>query len=335
MTDVWNFFINNIIGLKWINTVVGFILEFFGVNLETTFGSALQFFIYDVIKIVFLLCFLIFIISYIQSYFPPEKTKRMLSKFKGIKGNIIGALLGTITPFCSCSSIPIFIGFVSSGMPIGVTTSFLISSPFVDLASVMLLFTIFGPTVALAYLIVGVILAVIGGTIIEKMGLEKEVADFVKSAKITDNLEEKKITKKERIKYSLDQMLSTLKKVFLFILIGVGIGALIHNVIPNELIQNIIGENNPLAPILAALVGTPIYADIFGTIPIAQALFIKDVPIGTILTFMMSVTALSIPSMIMLSKVMKKKLLVTFIIIVIVGIILIGYLFNIFGFLLI
>ncbi len=331
---MWTFISDNIIGLKWINDVVGSLLKLIEIDITTTFGGALQFFIYDTIKIVILLCVLIFIISYIQSFFPPEKTKKTLSKFKGIKGNIIGALLGTVTPFCSCSSIPIFIGFVSSGMPIGVTTSFLISSPFVDLASCMLLFTIFGPVVAIVYLIVGVVLAVLGGTIIEKMGLEKHVVEFVKKGTNVE-VNEEKLSFKQRVKLSFNQMLGTLKKVFPFILIGVGIGALIHNVIPGELIQNVIGQNNPFAPILAALVGAPIYADIFGAIPIAEALFIKGVPIGTILTFMMSVTALSIPSLVMLSKVMKKKLLTTFIIIIIVGIILIGYLFNMFNYLLI
>ncbi len=329
--EIWNFISDNIIGLKWLNDLVGMILEFFGLDVTEGIGHVLQFFIYDTIKIVILLCVLIFVISYIQSFFPPERTKKILGKFKGIKGNILGALLGTVTPFCSCSSIPIFIGFVSSGMPIGVTTSFLISSPFVDLASVILLLSIFGPGVAIAYLIVGVVLAVVGGTIIEKLGLGEEIADFVKNAKVNSIVEDETLTVKERVRYSGKQVMATLKKVILFILIGVGIGALIHNVIPTEIIQNILGSNNPFAPILAALVGAPIYADIFGTIPIAEALFSKGVGVGTILTFMMSVTALSIPSMIMLSKVMKRKLLMTFIIIVIIGIIVIGYLFNIFS----
>ena len=331
MINIWNFISDNIIGLKWLNDLVGELLTLFGMDLSTKLGSVIQFFIYDTIKIVILLCILIFLISYIQSFFPPEKTKKILSKFRGIKGNILGALLGTVTPFCSCSSIPIFIGFVSSGMPIGVTTSFLISSPFVDLASVMLLLTIFGPTVAIAYLIVGVILAIIGGTIIEKLGMEKHIADFVKNAKPVDGIEEEKLTIKDRIKYAYTKMFETLKKVILFIFVGVGIGALIHNVIPTEIIQNILGSNNPFAPLLATLVGAPIYADIFGTIPIAEALYTKGVQVGTILTFMMSVTALSIPSLVMLSKVMKKKLLITFITIVLIGIIIIGYLFNIFS----
>ena len=331
---IWSFISDQILSMKWINSLAGSFLQFLGIDLTSKLGGALQFFIYDTIKIVILLCVLIFIITYIESFFPPERTKHLLSKFKGIKGNIMGALLGTVTPFCSCSSIPIFIGFVSSGMPIGVTISFLISSPFVDLASFMLLLSLFGIKVAIIYMVVGIILAVIGGVIIEKLGYEKYIEDFVKNTKVTD-AEAISMTNKERLLLAKDKVLETLKKVFLFILIGVGIGALIHNVIPEDIINNIVGNNNPFAPILAAIVGIPMYADIFGTIPIAEALFLKNVPIGTILTFMMGVTALSAPSMVMLSKVMKKKLLFTFIAIVSVGIILIGYLFNIFSFIII
>jgi len=334
MKDIWLFISNQILSMKWINSLIGKLLQFFGIDLNSTFGGALQFFIYDTIKIVILLCFLIFIISYIQSYFPPEKTKKILGKFNGIKGNIMGALLGTVTPFCSCSSIPIFIGFVSSGMPMGVTISFLISSPFVDMASMLLLMSLFGPAVAVTYMVVGVALAVIGGIIVQKLGYDKYIQDFVKNAKPVD-IESEEMTKQQRIKYSYDQMINTLKKVFLYILIGVGIGALIHNVIPEEFVTTVIGNENPFAPVLAAIVGIPIYADIFGTLPIAEALHAKNVPIGTILTFMMGVTALSLPSMVMLSKVMKPKLLGLFIGIIAIGIILIGYLFNIFGYLII
>lgn len=334
MKNIWNFFSDQILGMKWINVLVGKLLELFGLDLSSTIGGALQFFIYDMIKITILLCLLIFAISYIESFFPPEKTKKALSKFKGIKGNIMGALLGTVTPFCSCSSIPIFIGFVSSGMPFGVTISFLISSPFVDLASFMLLLSLFGPGVAITYMVVGIILAVIGGLIFEHLGMEKYVADFVKKMKVNES-EVIELTKKERIALSFDKVRETIKKVYLYILIGVGVGALIHNVIPENVITSIIGNKNPLAPILAAIVAIPIYADIFGTIPIAEALFAKSVPIGTILTFMMGVTALSAPSIVMLSKVMNKKLLISFVLYVAIGIILIGYLFNIFGFLIV
>ena len=331
---IWNFITDQILSMKWINSLAGSFLQLIGIDLTSKLGGALQFFIYDTIKIVILLCVLIFIITYIESFFPPERTKHLLSKFKGIKGNIMGALLGTVTPFCSCSSIPIFIGFVSSGMPIGVTISFLISSPFVDLASFMLLLSLFGIKVAVIYMVVGIILAVIGGVIIEKLGYEKYIEDFVKKTKVTD-AEAVSMNNKERLLLAKDKVFETLKKVFLFILIGVGIGALIHNVIPEDIITNVVGNNNPFAPLLAAIVGIPMYADIFGTLPIAEALFLKNVPIGTILTFMMAVTALSAPSIVMLSKVMKRKLLFTFVGIVTVGIILIGYLFNIFSFIII
>lgn len=332
MEAIWTFISDQILGMKWINQLIGNLLELFGLDLSSTVGGTLQFFLYDAIKVIILLCFLIFIISYIESFFPPEKTKKVLNKFKGVKGSIMGALLGTVTPFCSCSSIPIFIGFVSSGMPIEVTASFLISSPFVDLASFMLLMSIFGPGVAITYMVVGVALAVVGGMIIKKLGYEKYIQDFVKNTKMSDT-QTISMTQKERLQMSFEKVIDTLKKVIVYILIGVGIGSLIHNVIPEDVITYVIGNKNPFAPILAAVVGIPIYADIFGTIPIAEALFTKGVPIGTILTFMMGVTALSAPSIVMLSKVMKKKLLITFVGIVAVGIILIGYLFNIFGFL--
>lgn len=330
MRNIWLFISDNIVGLKWINELVGYILEFVGVDLETVFGASLQFFIYDMIKIVFLLLFLITIISYIQSYFPPEKTKKILEKFTGIKGNIMGALIGTVTPFCSCSSIPIFIGFVSSGMPTGVTISFLISSPFVDLGSFLLLMTVFGLPIALIYMIVGVVLAVVGGIFFEKMGIDKYLPDFVKEARIAE-FDDEILSNSDRIEIAWKEAKVTLGDVFVYILIGVGIGSLIHNVIPQSFIESVVGIKNPFAPILAALIGIPIYADIFGTIPIAEALFSKGVPIGTVLTFMMGVTALSVPSIIMLSKVMKKKLLIIFITYITVGIIFMGYLFNMFG----
>lgn len=332
MKKIWLFIADQIIGLKWLNAVVGTLLTNIGIDITSVFGSSLQFFIYDIIKIVILLLVLISFISYIQSFFPPERTKKILAKFSDIKGNIIGALIGTVTPFCSCSSIPIFIGLVSSGMPMGVTISFLISSPFVDLGSFLLLLSIFGLPIALTYMVVGVLLAVIGGVIFETLQMDRYIPDFVRSAMMqqTDDIE---LTQSERLKQSWREAKATLKSVIVYILIGVGIGSLIHNVIPQSIIEQIIGSQNPFAPILAALVGIPIYADIFGTIPIAEALLSKNVPIGTILTFMMGVTALSAPSIIMLSKVMKKKLLVSFVLYVCFGIILIGYFFNIFGYL--
>jgi len=318
---------NEILGMKWLDRLVAAMLEGFGMDLDTWYAASIRFFIYDVIKILILLSFLIFIISYIQSYFPPERTKRILGRFKGIGANILAALLGTVTPFCSCSSIPLFIGFTSAGLPVGVTFSFLISSPLVDLGSLVLLTSIFGFKVAITYVIVGLVLAVIGGTIIEKTGMDKYVEQFVKNANSVQ-IEDQEMKIKDRLKYAYEQLAATVKKVAPYILVGVLIGALIHNIIPEIWVQTVLGSNNPFSPVLAAVIGIPMYADIFGTIPIAEALFAKGVGIGTILSFMMGVTALSLPSLIMLKKAVKTKLLVVFTVIVSVGIILIGFLFN-------
>lgn len=318
---------NEILGMKWLDRLVAAMLEGFGMDLDTWYAASIRFFIYDVIKILILLSFLIFIISYIQSYFPPERTKRILGRFKGIGANILAALLGTVTPFCSCSSIPLFIGFTSAGLPVGVSFSFLISSPLVDLGSLVLLTSIFGFKVAITYVIVGLVLAVIGGTIIEKTGMDKYVEQFVKNAN-SAQIEDQEMKIKDRLKYAYEQLAATVKKVAPYILVGVLIGALIHNVIPEIWVQTVLGSNNPFSPVLAAVIGIPMYADIFGTIPIAEALFAKGVGIGTILSFMMGVTALSLPSLIMLKKAVKTKLLVVFTVIVSVGIILIGFLFN-------
>ena len=328
---VWDFFQNQILSMKWLNILIGNVLTNLGIDITGRVGGSIQFFIYDTIKIFILLSILIFIISYIQSHFPPERTKKILGRFDGIVANTISALLGTVTPFCSCSSIPLFIGFSSAGLPVGVTFSFLISSPLVDLGSLILLMSIFGTKIAVAYVIVGLILAVAGGTLIEKLGMEKYVEEFIKTAGSVD-IESPELTKKDRIIYAWEQVQSTVKKVFWYILIGVGIGALIHNWIPTDVIQNILGQKNPFSVILASMVGIPMYADIFGTIPIAEALFAKGVGLGTVLSFMMGVTALSLPSMIMLRKAVKAKLLATFIGIVAVGIIIIGYFFNAFQF---
>lgn len=325
---------DEILGMKWLNNLVGNLLNYLGVDLESKFGGSLQFFIYDVLKITILLCVLIFIISYIQSYFPPERSKKILGKFKGIWANIISALLGTVTPFCSCSSIPIFMGFTSAGLPLGVTFSFLISSPMVDLGSLILLISIFGMKIAVAYVLVGLLIAIIGGFIIEKMHMEKYIEE---SILVSNNIDykETKLDKRDRINFSTSQVKSTLKKVFPYILIGVGIGALIHNWIPQNLIENILGEKNPLGVIIATIIGIPMYADIFGTIPVAEALLSKGAQLGVVLSFMMSVTTLSLPSLIMLRNVVKPKLLFTFIVICSVGIIIVGYLFNIFQYILI
>lgn len=334
LETVWLFFQDQILGMKWLNALIGNTLSALGLDITGRVGGSVQFFIYDVLKITVLLCFLIFLISYIQSYFPPERSKRILGKFHGIWANIVSALLGTVTPFCSCSSIPLFIGFTSAGLPMGVTFSFLISSPMVDLGSLVLLMSIFGTKVAVTYVVVGLIIAVVGGTLIEKLHMEKYVEDFISSASGVD-IESPDLTKSERIQYAKDQVISTFKKVFPYILVGVGIGALIHNWIPEHWIEAVLGSNNPFGVILATLVGVPMYADIFGTIPVAEALLSKGAQLGTILSFMMAVTTLSLPSMIMLRKAVKPKLLALFITICTVGIIVVGYLFNMFQYLLV
>lgn len=330
----WNFFQNQILGMKWLNDVIGGSLSAVGLDIESKVGASIQFFLYDTIKITVLLCVLIYLISYIQSYFPPERSKRILGRFHGVGANIVAALLGTVTPFCSCSSIPLFIGFTSAGLPLGVTFSFLISSPMVDLGSLVLLMSIFGTRIAVIYVLVGLVIAVIGGTIIEKLHMEKHVEQYIKTAGSID-IEAPDLTKQDRLKYAWEQVTATFKKVFPYILIGVGIGAFIHNWIPQTWIEAALGSSNPFSVILATLVGAPMYADIFGTIPVAEALFAKGAQLGAILSFMMAVTTLSLPSMIMLRKAVKPKLLALFIGICTGGIIIVGYLFNIFHYFLI
>ena len=327
MAQIWSFIQDQILGMKWLNELIGTLLTACGLDVSGRIGSSIQFFIYDTIKIFVLLGFLIFVISYIQSYFPPERTKKILGRFHGIGANIIGALLGTVTPFCSCSSIPLFIGFTSAGLPLGVTFSFLISSPMVDLGSLVLLMSIFGWKVAVAYVVFGLVVAVVGGTLIEKLHLENEVEDFIRNAKSVD-VEAEKLTFKDRIKYAWEQVLETAKKVLPYVLVGVGIGAVIHNYIPEEWIVKALGNNNPFGVILATIAGVPMYADIFGTIPIAEALLAKGALLGVVLSFMMGVTTLSLPSIIMLRKAVKPKLLGIFIAICTVGLILVGYFFN-------
>ncbi len=331
---VWDFIQNQILGMKWLNALIGKVLSALGVEITTPWGGSLQFFLYDVIKITVLLCVLIFIISYIQSYFPPERSKKIMGRFHGAWANIIAALLGTVTPFCSCSSIPLFIGFTSAGLPLGVTFSFLISSPMVDLGSLVLLMGIFGARVAIVYVVVGLIIAVAGGTLIEKLHMENYVEEFIRAAGAVD-IESPTLSKKERLLYAKEQAGATFKKVFPYILVGVGIGAIIHNWIPEEWIETILGSNNPFGVVLATLLGVPMYADVFGTIPVAEALLYKGAQLGTVLSFMMAVTTLSLPSMIMLRKAVKPKLLLLFAAICTLGIIIVGYLFNAFQYLLV
>lgn len=325
---IWTFFQNQILGMQWLNAVIGALLEALGLDVTGRVGGSVQFFLYDVVKITILLCALIFVISYIQSYFPPERSRRILGRFRGLWANAVSALLGTVTPFCSCSSIPLFMGFTSAGLPVGVTFSFLISSPMVDLGSLVLLTGIFGFRVAAVYVLVGLVLAVMGGTIIEKLHMERYVEDFILSAGGVD-LEAPSLTRRDRLMYAREQMTGTFRKVFPYILVGVGIGAVIHNWIPQDYVEAVLGGGNPFGVVLATLVGVPMYADIFGTIPVAEALLGKGAQLGTVLSFMMAVTTLSLPSMIMLRKAVKPWLLALFIAICTVGIILVGYLFNV------
>lgn len=334
LKNIWDFFQNEILGMKWLNRLIGSGLEAVGLDIGGKVGGSILFFIYDTIKIMVLLGFLILIISYIQSYFPPERARKILGRVKGIWANIIAALLGTVTPFCSCSSIPLFMGFTSAGLPLGVTFSFLISSPMVDLGSLVLLMSIFGWKVAIVYVVVGLVIAVIGGTLIEKMHLENQVEEFIRKGKAIE-VSQEELTKKDRLKYAWEQVVSTAKKVAPYVLVGVGIGAVIHNWIPEDMIVKVLGTGNPFGVMIATIAGVPMYADIFGCIPIAEALLAKGARLGVVLSFMMGVTTLSLPSMIMLKKAVKPKLLGIFIGICTLGIIIVGYFFNAFQYLLV
>ena len=327
LKSIWDFFQNQVLAMKWLNTLIGNVLGALGLDTANRWVGSLQFFLYDVVKITILLCTLIFLISYVQSFFPPERSKKILGRFRGLGANIVAALLGTVTPFCSCSSIPLFIGFTSAGLPVGVTFSFLISSPMVDLGSLLLLTSIFGAKVAVIYVVFGLVIAVLGGILIEKLHMERYVESFILTAGGVD-LESPDLTVRDRLVYAKEQMMSTFKKVFPYVLVGVGIGAVIHNWIPEAWVVSVLGSKNPFGVVLATLIGVPMYADIFGTIPIAEALFGKGALLGSVLAFMMAVTTLSLPSMIMLRKAVKPKLLALFIAICTVGIILVGYLFN-------
>ena len=327
LAAVWDFFQNQVLGMKWLDALMKSALTSLGLDTANRWVGSLQFFMYDVVKITILLCLLIFLISFIQSYFPPERSKKILGRFHGLWANCIAALLGTVTPFCSCSSIPLFIGFTSAGLPIGVTFSFLISSPMVDLGSLLLLTSIFGARVAVLYVVVGLVVAVVGGSLIERLHMEKHVESFIFTAGGVD-IQAPNLTRRDRLQYAKEQMISTFKKVFPYVLAGVGLGAVIHNWIPEDWVVAMLGSKNPFGVVLATLIGVPMYADIFGTIPIAEALLGKGALLGTALAFMMAVTTLSLPSMIMLRKAVKPKLLALFIAICTIGIILVGYLFN-------
>lgn len=324
---MWNFIEKQLLGMQWLKQAIVHLISMTGMDMESRVADSLVFFIYDVIKIFILLSVLIFAVSYLQSYFPPERTKKILGRFKGISANLMGALLGTVTPFCSCSSIPIFIGFASARVPVGVSLSFLISSPLVDLGAFLLLLSVFGIKIAVAYVIVGILLAVLGGALLDKLGMEDQVEEFIRLAPNMD-VEQQKLSVKDRCIYGKNQVISIVKKVWKYVLIGVGIGALIHNWIPQEWVVSLLGSGNPLSVVLATAVGVPMYADIFGTIPIAEALWARGAGLGTILSFMMAVTALSLPSLIMLKQAIKPKLLGAFVAVVVIGILLIGFGFN-------
>lgn len=323
----WELIQQQVLGMQWLNELIGRGLTALGLDTASRTGGSIQFFLYDVLKITVLLCVLILGISYIQSYFPPERSRRILGRFRGMGANVVSALLGTVTPFCSCSSIPLFIGFTSAGLPLGATFSFLISSPMVDLGSLVLLMSIFGARVALIYVALGLAVAIVGGAVIEKMHMEAYVEGFVRTAGRVE-IDSPALTARERAAYAREQMTGTFKKVFPYILVGVGIGALIHNWIPESWVEALLGGDNPFGVVLATVVGIPMYADIFGTIPIAEALLAKGAQLGTVLSFMMAVTTLSLPSLIMLRKAVKPRLLALFVGICAVGIILVGYCFN-------
>ena len=327
MGTIWDFIQNEVLGMQWLNRLIGSAVEACGLDAAGRLGGSVQFFIYDTIKILVLLGVLILLISYIQSYFPPERSRRILGRFHGLGANCVAALLGTVTPFCSCSSIPLFIGFTSAGLPLGVTFSFLISSPMVDLGSLVLLMSIFGWRVAVVYVLLGLVIAVAGGTLIERLRLEAQVEDFIRRGRAMD-VPQEELRFADRMKYAWEQVVATARKVAPYVLIGVGVGAVIHNWIPEAWIVTILGSGNPLGVILATLAGIPMYADIFGTIPIAEALLAKGAQLGVVLSFMMGVTTLSLPSMIMLRKAVKPKLLGIFVAICTVGIIVVGYFFN-------
>ena len=324
----WDFFQNEVLGMQWLNRLIDTMLNACGLDTTGRIGGSIQFFLYDIVKIIVLLCVLILIISYIQSYFPPERTKKILGRFQGIWTNILAALLGTVTPFCSCSSIPLFIGFTSAGLPIGVTFSFLISSPMVDLGSLVLLMSIFGWKVAVIYVVLGLVIAVAGGTLIEKLHLDNQVEEYIRNGRAID-VPQEELHVTDRIQYAWEQVITTAKKVIPYIVIGVGIGAVIHNWIPETFIVSALGERNPFGVVLATIAGVPMYADIFGTIPIAEALLSKGALLGVVLSFMMGVTTLSLPSMIMLRNAVKPELLGIFLAICTGGIVIVGYFFNI------
>ena len=320
---------------NWLDKLVTMLVEnVFSLSVETGIGSSVHFFIYDTIKIIILLGVMIFAISYIRSYFPPEKTKKVLSKFSGLGGNFMASLLGIVTPFCSCSSVPLFIGFVEAGVPLGLTFSFLITSPIVNEAAFAILLGTFGWKIALLYVVTGVIIGTFGGAIIGKLKMEKHVESYVYEMQTAD-IDIKKMSQKDRVTFALNNMKDIIKRIWLFLIIGIALGAAIHGWAPAEFLSKYAGPENPFAVLVGVVAGIPLYSNALGTIPIAEALIGKGVGIGTALSFMMAVTALSLPEMILLRKVIKPKLIAAFVIIAGIGIVLTGYLFNLIGHLII
>ena len=296
---------------------------------NTPLGNTVNFFVYDSIKIILLLAVIIFVVSYIRSFFPPEKTKKFLSKAKfPMLNNLLAALLGIVTPFCSCSAVPLFIGFVEAGVPLGVTFSFLISAPMVNEVALVLLWGLFGWKIALIYIVSGVIISTVAGWIMGKLKLEKWVEGFVYKIE-AKQVDDKKQATKDRVDYAKKYAVDIVKSVWIYVIIGVGLGALMHGYAPNDLLVKYAGPNNFFAVPLAVLIGIPLYSNAAGTIPIVSVLIGKGMAMGTALAFMMAVTALSLPEFIILKKVLKPKLIVVYASVVGLGIIFTGYVFNV------
>lgn len=317
-----------IFNFGWLYDLIKILVEdVFGLQMGTMLGESVHFFFYDVIKIIILLSLMIFLVTYIRSYFPLEKTKGIIEKHGGVSAHIMASLLGIVTPFCSCSSIPLFIGFVEAGIPIGVTFSFLITSPIVNEAAFAVLLGSFGWKIAAIYVVTGVVVGVVGGLIIRMLKMEKEVEGYVYEIK-TGKAVVENLSQKERVDFAFSHVLEIVKKIWIFLLIGIGIGALIHGWAPAEILSKYAGRDNPIAVVVAVVFGIPLYSNALGTIPIAEALINKGVGIGTALSFMMAVTALSLPEMVLLRKVIKPKLIAAFVVITGIAIIIVGYLFN-------
>lgn len=294
-----------------------------GLSSSNAWFAVVHFFLYDTIKISLLLYFFVFLVSWLQSYFPPERTRSILLRHRGWRANTLAALLGTITPFCSCSSIPLFMGFTRAGLPRGVTFSFLISSPMVDLGALLILISVFNLKIAMAYVVMGLISAVVGGQLIEKFNPQTSAAP---STSLSSTVLEQSISARARFAFTMAGQV--FRNVFLFVVIGVGLGAFIHNVVPTDWVLHWLGADNAYSVLTATLIGVPMYADIFGVIPVAQALLAKGAPVGTVVAFMMAVTTLSAPSLILLHRVISQRVLWTFVGVCTLTIVFNGFILN-------